>query len=77
MAKKQTRRSVSISRDLYDTLRAFAQKTGRSMSQIAETGIRIEIATGISPKLGQEIASMLRAYENINAGKIARGEVQS
>lgn len=77
MAKTQTRRSVSINRDLYEALHALSEKTGRSMSQITEAGLRIEIAKAISPRLAQEFETMLRAHDTIQAGKRQRGEASS
>jgi hypothetical protein len=36
MAKKQTRRSISVSRDTYERLRAYCETNGISMSQFVE-----------------------------------------
>ncbi len=36
MAKKQTRRSISVSRDTYNRLRAYCETNGISMSQFVE-----------------------------------------
>jgi len=36
MAKKQTRRSISISRATYERLKAFCETQGISMSQVVE-----------------------------------------
>jgi hypothetical protein len=39
MAKKQTRRSISVSRSTYERLRAYCETTGMSMSQFVETRV--------------------------------------
>jgi hypothetical protein len=39
MAKKQTRRSISVSRTAYERLKAFCETSGISMSQFVESGI--------------------------------------
>jgi|RhiMethySRZTD1v2_1073278.scaffolds.fasta_scaffold232109_2 hypothetical protein len=39
MAKKQTRRSVSLSRNTYERLKAFCEATSVSMSEFVETRI--------------------------------------
>jgi CubicO group peptidase (beta-lactamase class C family) len=36
MAKKQTRRSISVSRETYERLRAYCETNGMSMSQFVE-----------------------------------------
>ena len=36
MAKKQTRRSISVSRPTYERLKAYCETTGTSMSQFVE-----------------------------------------
>lgn len=39
MAKKQTRRSISVSRTTYERLKAFCETQGISMSQFVETRV--------------------------------------
>lgn len=39
MAKKQTRRSISVSRATYDRLKAFCESSGISMSQFVENRV--------------------------------------
>jgi post-segregation antitoxin (ccd killing protein) len=39
MAKKQTRRTISVSRRAYDRARAFAAEKGVSLSQLTETAL--------------------------------------
>jgi hypothetical protein len=39
MAKKQTRRSISVSRSTYERLKAFCETSGISMSQFVETRV--------------------------------------
>lgn len=45
MAKKQTRRTVSINRALYERLKLAAAARGEAMSQITEKAITAAIAT--------------------------------
>lgn len=40
MAKKQTRRSISVSKKTYDQARAFADDQGLSLSQLTETALQ-------------------------------------
>jgi post-segregation antitoxin (ccd killing protein) len=44
MAKKQTRRSVSLSRTTYEKLKAYCESAGISMSQFTEVAIDERIA---------------------------------
>ena len=39
MAKKQTRRSISVSRETYERLKAYCETHGTSMSQFVETRV--------------------------------------
>lgn len=39
MAKKQTRRSISVSRGTYERLKAYCETQGISMSQFVETRV--------------------------------------
>ena len=39
MAKKQTRRSISVSRDTYNRLKSYCETNGVSMSQFVETRV--------------------------------------
>ena len=39
MAKKQTRRSISVSRTTYERLKAFCEANNISMSQFVETRV--------------------------------------
>src|SRR6185295_7171041 len=39
MAKKQTRRSISVSRTTYERLKAFCESNNISMSQLVETRV--------------------------------------
>lgn len=40
MAKVQTRRSISLSRPIYDRLKEYCDKNGVSMSQVVEERIK-------------------------------------
>ena len=39
MAKKQTRRSISVSRSTYERLKSYCETNGQSMSQFVETRV--------------------------------------
>ena len=56
MAKKQTRRSISVSRTAYERLKAFCETSGISMSQFVESGIHEKLddagaAPGVVPSV--------------------------
>jgi hypothetical protein len=60
MAKKQTRRSISVSRVTYERLKAFCETNGISMSQFVETRVGDflgEGAEGDSPTAQTIVAS--------------------
>jgi hypothetical protein len=46
MAKKQTRRSISVSRTTYERLKAFCETNNISMSQLVETRVNDFLGTG-------------------------------
>jgi hypothetical protein len=46
MAKKQTRRSISVSRTTYERLKAFCETNHISMSQLVETRVNDFLSTG-------------------------------
>jgi hypothetical protein len=46
MAKKQTRRSISVSRTTYERLKAFCETNNISMSQLVETQVNDFLGTG-------------------------------
>ena len=46
MAKKQTRRSISVSRTTYEKLKAFCEASGVSMSQFVETRVGDFLGSG-------------------------------
>lgn len=48
MAKKQTRRSISVSRTTYDRLKAYCETNGISMSQFVEGRVGDVLGRGIS-----------------------------
>ena len=51
MAKKQTRRSISVSRTTYERLKAFCEANNISMSQLVET--RVNDFLGDGPAAGR------------------------
>ena len=54
MAKKQTRRSISVSRTTYERLKAFCEANNISMSQLVETRVNDFLGeggvTGVEPR---------------------------
>jgi hypothetical protein len=49
MAKKQTRRSISVSRTTYEKLKAFCETNNISMSQFVETRVGDFLGEGVTP----------------------------
>ncbi len=49
MAKKQTRRSISVSRNTYERLKAFCETNNISMSQFVETRVGDFLGDGEAP----------------------------
>ena len=49
MAKKQTRRSISVSRNTYERLKAFCETNSISMSQFVETRVGDYLGDGEAP----------------------------
>jgi len=49
MAKKQTRRSISVSRTTYERLKAFCETNNISMSQLVETRVNDFLGEGAAP----------------------------
>lgn len=47
MAKKQTRRSISVSRTTYERLKAFCEANNISMSQLVETRVNDFLGEGV------------------------------
>ncbi len=47
MAKKQTRRSISVSRTTYERLKAFCEANNISMSQLVETRVNDFLGDGV------------------------------
>ena len=49
MAKKQTRRSISVSRSTYERLKSYCETNGISMSQFVETRVGDFLGRSIRP----------------------------
>ena len=54
MAKKQTRRSISVSRATYERLRSYCETNGMSMSQFVETRVGDFLGRSLSGRRPQE-----------------------
>ena len=50
MAKKQTRRTISINRALFERVKLHAETTGTPMSQLTEGALRRAIESGPQPR---------------------------
>ncbi len=59
MAKKQTRRSISVSRTTYERLKAFCEANNISMSQFVETRVGDFLGEGQSPGSGHAITTLI------------------
>lgn len=57
MAKKQTRRSISVSRTTYERLKAFCEANSISMSQLVETRVNDFLGEGGTPEVGRPAPS--------------------
>ena len=59
MAKKQTRRSISVSRVTYERLKAFCETNSVSMSQFVETRVGDFLGEGSEPMVSAAPAARL------------------
>ena len=66
MAKKQTRRSISVSRTTYERLKAFCETNNISMSQLVET----QVNGFLGPN---DVAGMPGAFQMAGAGASSAG----
>jgi hypothetical protein len=62
MAKKQTRRSISVSRVTYERLKAFCESNGISMSQFVETRVGDFLGEG-EEGAAQTAAAVVAAFQ--------------
>jgi len=58
MAKKQTRRSISVSRTTYERLKAFCEANNISMSQFVETRVGDFLNDGSAPPAPRPLAAV-------------------
>ena len=66
MAKKQTRRSISVSRTTYERLKAFCETNNISMSQLVETRVNDFLGPN-------DVAGMSGAFQMASAGASSAG----
>src|SRR5882724_4260922 len=71
MAKKQTRRSISVSRTTYERLKAFCETNHISMSQLVET--RVNDFLGPSEAGGMPMAAVANGASVLGSGLHAPG----
>src|SRR6188768_3162390 len=55
MAKKQSRRSISLSRSTYERLRSYCETNGISMSQFVEHRVGDFLGRSVRPRIGGEV----------------------
>ena len=67
MAKKQTRRSISVSRTTYERLKAFCETQNISMSQFVETRVGDFLSSPDAPA----VAADIRPRHHPLAGRLA------
>jgi hypothetical protein len=59
MAKKQTRRSISVNRQLFDQARSLAGEKKVALSQLTEDALRVVLAAQGDPQLASAFDAML------------------
>lgn len=59
MAKKQTRRSISVNRVLFDIVKMYCDRTNTPMSQLVEDSLRVALAKAFGEELGENIGRLL------------------
>jgi post-segregation antitoxin (ccd killing protein) len=69
VAKVQTRRSISVSRDVHDTTLEQAEVLGISMSQLAELGLELLLAQPAEKIQRQQLERSLRQMKERVATK--------
>jgi len=74
MAKKQTRRSISVSRSTYERLKAFCETSGISMSQCVETQVGSLLSDeGSAPAVVSASAAALASERGTARPAVAQG----
>jgi hypothetical protein len=74
MAKKQTRRSISVSRTTYERLKAFCETNNISMSQLVETRVNDFLGPSDAPgMITMAITSTGSAMSPVSAGTPSAG----
>ena len=71
MAKKQTRRSISVSRPTYDRLKAFCQTNNVSMSQFVETRVGALLGGSVVGFVAPSLAAINTATAAPRSGRPA------
>jgi hypothetical protein len=68
MAKKQTRRSISVSRTTYERLKAFCETNHISMSHLVETRVNDFLGTDVVPAM---LAPSMQAASSMSASSVS------
>jgi hypothetical protein len=71
MAKRQTRRSISVSRSTYERLRAYCETNGISMSQFVEHRVGDFLGRSIRRPAGQEAPMAIEGMGERREGVLA------
>jgi hypothetical protein len=71
MAKRQTRRSISVSRSTYERLRAYCETNGISMSQFVEHRVGDFLGRSIRRPAGQEAPMAIEGMGERREGVMA------
>lgn len=73
MAKKQTRRSISVNRKLYDLAKGQAARKGISLSAMTEQGLIVHMAQDAHPQLGPILDKIINETRAAEQAKKAAG----
>lgn len=69
MAKKQTRRSISVSRSTYKNAKEHADRKGVSLSQMTEQALIVSMAKDAHPELGPLFDQIISATRDAEQAK--------
>jgi hypothetical protein len=63
MARKQTRRSISVNRSVFEASKALAEQKRTSLSRMTEDALRVVLAAQGSPQLKAAFDAMLSSAD--------------
>lgn len=76
MANVQTRKSISVSRSMYDQVKAYSDARGVPMSQVCEEAMRMLMAIAVSVKF-PPAGSVFKATEQVELATIDPREYET